>query len=135
MSVDIWWHQLVMVTPLLSYSTFVLCTGLVFEDLEVDENPILAQSSHDGLVSLQVMLFLAIIERGNKNCVGIEMIGNHEILVATLRLDRSAYRVISIYFTDVHRVHVKFVRLLGGKGRIVRGGRRDLPSKCLGLGG
>ena len=124
-----------MVTPLLSYSTFVLCTGLVFEDLEVDENPILAQASHDGLVSLQVMLFLAIIERGNQNCVGIEMIGNHEILVAALRLDRSAYRVISIYFTNVHRVHVKFVRLFGGKGRIVRGGRRDLPSNCLGLGG
>ena len=55
---------MITVTTLLSYSTFVLCTGLIVEDLEVDENPILSQASHDGLLSLQTMLVLAIIEGG-----------------------------------------------------------------------
>ena len=63
-SVDIWWNQLVIDTPLLSYITFVLCTGLIVEDLEVDEHPILVQASHDGLVSLQAMLVLVSLEWG-----------------------------------------------------------------------
>ena len=75
---------------------FVLCTGLIVEDLEVNEHPILAQASHDGIVRLQAMLVLEILERGNQNCVGIAMINNHEILVAALRLDRLASCVISI---------------------------------------
>ena len=61
-SVDIWWHKLVIVTLLLSYSTFVLYTGLIVENLEVDEHPIIEQASHDGLVSLQAMLVLASLE-------------------------------------------------------------------------
>ena len=96
MSVDIRWHQLVIDTSLLSFSTFVLCTGLIVEDLEVDEHTIIVKESHDGLVSLHAMLVLTNIERGYKNCVRIAMLGNHEVLVATSRLDRVPSRVISI---------------------------------------
>ena len=71
MFVDIRWHQLVIVTPLLSYCTFVLCTGIIVEDLEVGEHPILAQSRHDVIVILQEMLSLASLERGYQNCVEI----------------------------------------------------------------
>ena len=90
------WNLLVIVTPLLSYSTFVLCTGLIVEGLEVNEYAILAQTSHDGLVSLQAMLVLVSLEWDYQNCVRVAIIGNHEILVAALRLDRLASRVISI---------------------------------------
>ena len=68
-SVDIRWNLLVIVTPLLSYSTFVLCTGLIVEDLEVNEYAILAQTSHDRLVSLKAMLVLVSLEWDYQNCV------------------------------------------------------------------
>ena len=87
---------MVIVTPLLSYSTFVLCTGLIVEDLEVNEYAILAQTSHDGLVSLKAMLVLVSLEWDYQNCVRVAIIGNSEILVAALRLDRLASCVISI---------------------------------------
>ena len=93
---DIRWNLLVIVTPLLSYSTFVLCTGLIVEDLEVNEYAILAQTSHDGLVSLQAMLVLVSLEWDYQNCVRVAIIGNSEILVAALRLDRLASCAISI---------------------------------------
>ena len=90
------WHQLEIVTLLISYSFFLLCTGLIVTDLEVDEHPILAQASHDGLVSLQAMLVLASLEWGYQNCIGIAMIVNHEVLVSSLRLYRVLSRVIII---------------------------------------
>ena len=77
---------MVINAPILSYSTFLLWTGLIVKDLEVGKHPILAQSSHDGLVSLQAMIVLANLKRGYQNFVGIKMVGNHEIVVALLAL-------------------------------------------------
>ena len=62
------------------------------------------------------MLVIESLEWGYQNCVGIAIIGNNEILVAASRLDRVSSRVISISFTDVHCLHVKFVRLCEGEG-------------------
>ena len=99
-SVDVRGYQLVFGFPFTSDSLFVGCTGLIVEDLEVNSMALGMESLHDRVVGLNAMSIFAVLEGGMKDGIGVAVVGNHNVLIATAYPDGKAATVICVKLAD-----------------------------------
>ena len=71
----------------------------------------LGEPLHDRCVGSYTMSITPIFERGLENDIGVTMICDHNVLVATARPDRESATVIGVHATDGI---LPYVDLIGG---------------------
>ena len=78
----------------------VLGTGFIIEDLEVNAVDFGLEVSHDDVVGGDAVAIVARLKCRDKDGIGVDVVGEHNVLVATSRADREPTYVISVELTD-----------------------------------
>ena len=73
---------MVVTLPILCDLTTLLSTSLVIEDMEVDLEATVAETTHNGGGILEPMFVLKCFEWTHKNVIAISVVSNHYILVS-----------------------------------------------------
>ena len=91
-------NKLIRSSPFDFDDVFVRRAYFVVEDLKVNFMAAGAETSHDGVVSHNTVLVFFSLEGSEKDGVGIAMIGSHDVLVATARLNWKAASIVGVEF-------------------------------------
>ena len=87
-------HKLILDSPALGHQSLVFCTGLVVEDLEIYVEAVNLEARHDVVIHLKPVLVRSRLELGGKDHIGIAVVSDHYILVATAASDWEASTII-----------------------------------------
>ena len=100
-TMHIWRHQLKFGLPSDSDGMLVGCTGLVVKNLKINCKTTGCQPGHDGIVlGSNAALDAPGLEGLLKFEVAIGLIGNQDILVARVGLDREAASIVHVELAD-----------------------------------
>ena len=72
------------------------------------------ETLHDGIVCLNSVFILAGFEHGIKDCVGVAMLSDHDVLVAAARSDGESAAVVREELADGFVADVNFASFDGG---------------------
>ena len=89
-------YKMVCDIPVFLDDTIVFDTELVINNLEVDLVALQSEAVHDGILGCNEMLVSLVIEGGNKDCVGITMLGGQDVLINTASSGGDATRVVYV---------------------------------------
>ena len=103
------WHKLEGCVPLLGDHLFVGSTALVVEYLEVHAVAVLLQAGHDAVGCGEAVAVVLGLEGLDHDSVGVDVVGEHDVLVAAARADGEAAHVVGVKFADVVDADVKFL--------------------------
>ena len=110
-AVDIRMDELEGAVPVFNDSTAVFSTGFVVKDLEVNAVAFGLEASRDFVVGDETVANFERLKCKDKDGVGVDVVGEHDISVSTLRLDREPIHVISVDLTDWLYTDMEFLRL------------------------
>ena len=82
-AVDIRRDEMEGAVPVFNNGVEVFGTGFVIEDLEVHTVSFGLEASHDGVVGCEAVAIVARLECRDKDGVGIYVVGEHDVSVAT----------------------------------------------------
>ena len=126
-------NELVCGLPDVSDVATVLLAGFVVEDLVVNDVAALLEAGHDARVCGDTVAILAGLEGFNKDDVGVAMVSNHEVLVATAGAEWEAAYVVSVESAGGLDREVDLFGSVRREGFINGGGLRvKLIVACLG---
>jgi hypothetical protein len=108
-SVDIGWHELVSCVPSLGDGSAVVGTGFVVEYLVLDFVAFGVEASHDAPVCGYPMAVVAGLEGFHENGVGVAVVGQHDVLVATARACGESAHVVCVELADGFYGYMEFV--------------------------
>ena len=98
-AVDIRRDKLEGAGPVLNDGTAVFGTGLIIEDLEVNDVAFGLETSHDVVVGGKTVAIVTRVKCRDKDGVGVDMVGKHDVSVATSGADGEPTCVISVELT------------------------------------
>ncbi len=93
-------HQLKFDLPSNGDGMLVVRACFVVKDLKIYCETTCSQTGHDGIVGSNAVLVAPGLEGLLKDEVAIDVMGNHDILVARLCLDREAAGIVRVEFAD-----------------------------------
>ena len=112
-------YELVVCFPHFCDGMFVLSAGFIVQDLKVNGVASGAEVLHDGIIRFNSMFVFAGLEWGVQDGVGITMIHNHYVLIATAGSDGKAATVISVQLADGLDSNLDFSSLDGRQWLVV----------------
>ena len=112
--VDIGWDELVSGVPGLGDGSEVVSAGFVVEYLVLDFVAFGLESGHDAPVCSYSMAVVAGLEGFHENGIGVTVVGQHDVLVATVRAGGESAHVLCVELADGLYKHVEFVCGRGG---------------------
>ena len=101
--------------PIFLDNTFVLSADFVVEDLKINVVTAGLKSCHNGIVGGYAMCVLFCSKGGLQDGVEIEMVGNHDILIAATISNGLAPSVVGVELAHMHDMDVQFGGHDGGK--------------------
>ena len=110
-AVDIWRDKLKGAVPVFDNGTAVFGTGFVIEDLEVNTVAFGLEASHDVVVGGEAVAIVARLKCRDKYGVGVDMLGEHDVSVATSKADGEPTHVVSVELTDWLYPDMELLRL------------------------
>ena len=113
--VDIRRDELEGAVPVFNNGAAIFGTGFVVEDLEVNNVAFGLEARHDVVVRGKTVAIIARLKCRDKDGVGVYVVGNHDVLVATLGADGEPTHVIGVELTDWIYPDTEFLRLDGGE--------------------
>jgi len=99
----------VLTAPVLLYDASVFGAGFVVEDLGGDGVPAHLEAVHDGIVGGNAVFVLARLEGGLEDCVGVAVVGDHDVLVVAAGANGEATRVVGVELLDGFHPDVDFI--------------------------
>ena len=117
-AVDVWRDNLELADPLVLYGQLVGLAGLVVEYLEVNSVAAILEMRHDAVVCRDAVSVMTGLEGFDQNGIGVDVVHQHNIVVATEVADREAAHVICVELADGLNDDVD---LLGFYGRKLTG--------------
>ena len=117
-AVDIRRDNLEGAVPVFNDGVAVFGTGFVIEDLEVHAVSIGFEASHDGVVGGKTVAIVVRLECRDKDVVGINVVGEHNVSVATSGADGEPTHVISAELADCLYPYMEFVGLDSGEWNV-----------------
>ena len=108
-AMDILWDELELDLTLLFDNMLVLGTGFVIKDLQVDAVAAGFEAFHDGGVGGNVVGIILGLEWGLEDCIGVEVLGNHNVLIAAARANGGAAGVFCVQLTNMLYAHMHFI--------------------------
>ena len=85
-TVDVQEKKLETILKIFLNSVFVLSVGFVVNDLNINIVTAGLKLCHNGIVGVYAMCVLFCRRGGLQGCVGVAMVGNHDVLIAAKRL-------------------------------------------------
>ena len=113
-TVDIWRDEPEDAVTVFNNGTAVFGTGFVVEDLEVNAVAFGLEASHDVVVGGKMVAIIARLKCRDKDGVGVDVVGKHDVSVATSGADRELAHVISVDLNYWLYPDMEFLRLDGG---------------------
>ena len=95
-AVDIRRDELEGAVPVFNDGAAVFGTDFVIKDLEVNAVSFVLEASHDGIVGGETVAIVARLECRDKYGVGINVVGEHDVSVATSGADKEPTHAISV---------------------------------------
>ena len=99
----------VLAGPVLLDDASVFGAGFVVEDLGGDGMPTHLEAVHDGIVGGNAVFVLTRLEGGLEDCVGVAVVGDHDVLVAAAGANGEATCVVGVELLDGFHPDVDFV--------------------------
>ena len=97
---DIRRDELESAVPVFNNGVAIFGTGFVVKDLEVNAVAFGLEASHDVVVGSKMEAIVARLKCRDKDGIGVDVVGEHNVLVATPRADREPTYVISVELTN-----------------------------------
>ena len=94
---------------LLFDNMLVLGTGFVIKDLQVDAVAAGFEAFHDGGVGGNVVGIILGLEWGLEDCIGVEVLGNHNVLIVAARANGGASGVVCVQLTNMLYAHIHYI--------------------------
>ena len=110
-AVDIRRDELEGAVPVFNDGTEVFGTSFVIEELEVNAVAFGLEASHDGVVGGETVAIFARLKCRDKDDVGVDVVGQHYVSVATSGADGEPTHVISVKLTHWLYTDMEFLRL------------------------
>ena len=110
-AVDIRRGELEGAVPVFKNGAAVFGIGFVIEDLEVNAVAFGLEASHDVIVGSKKVAIVARLKCRDKDDVGVNVLDEHDVLVATAGVDGEPTHVISAELTDWLYPDIEFLRL------------------------
>ena len=95
------WYELEGCVPLLGDLLFIGSAALVVNYLEINAVAILLEAGHDAVGSGEAVVVMLGLKGLDHDDVGVDVVGEHDVLVAAARADGEAAHVVRINFADV----------------------------------
>ena len=114
-AMDVRRYWLVGAVPFLGDDAAVFCTGLVVEDLVFDDLASLLEIGHDASVGWYAVAIMFGLEGFDEDGIGVTVVGEHDVLVATARSNGEAAHIVSEELADRSDLNMKFVGAGVGK--------------------
>ena len=108
-AVDIGGDEEVLAGPVLLDDASVFGAGFVVEDLGGDGMPTHLEAVHDGIVGGDAVFVLTRLEGGLEDCIGVTVVGDHNVLVAAAGANGEATCVVCVELLDGFHPDVDFV--------------------------
>ena len=102
-------HELLDASPVFGDDTAVLRAGLVVEDLVINDVAALLDPGHDAGVGSNAMAVVFRLKMFDKDDIGVTVVGEHDVLIATVRSDGEATHIVGEELADESDSKVKFV--------------------------
>ena len=114
-AVDAWRDKLELADPLAFYGQLVGLDGLVVEDLEVNSVTDILETRHDAVVRCDVVLVVPGMEVFDQNGIGVNMVRQHNVVVAAAGADGEAAHVICLELDNGLNDNIEFLGFYGRK--------------------
>ena len=95
--------------PVFSDDVAIFCAGLVVKDLVFDDVAALLEFLHGASVGWDAVAVVFGLEGLDEDDVGVAVVGDHDVLIATARADGESAHVVGEELTDGPDPDVKFV--------------------------
>ena len=95
--------------PLLLDVELVVCAAFVVKYLEVGIMAVIFEAGHDPICGGETVLVVAGLEWLHQDDIGVQMLGDHEEVVAALGANWEPAHVISVKFADGFRRDVELL--------------------------
>ena len=125
--VHVWGYEVVSDIPVFLNDTILFSDDFVINNLEVELVDLQSEVVHNGVVGCNTILVLLSLEVGNKDCVGVTMVGVQDVLINAARSDGEAPIVVCV---DLGYWFVPNVHFVQADGVGVGGGKISLKSFC-----
>ena len=96
LQMDTGWHQLIFHSPFRIDDAIIFSTCFIIQNVRVHQHMMVLDTLHDGVVVCQSVFVSARLEGSDNDSIGIKMIHNYYILLATARAYMKASSIISI---------------------------------------
>ena len=98
--VHVWGYELLSDLSVFLDDMLVFNADLVIDNLEVDIVASRSEVVHNGVVGCNTILVLLGIEGGDKDCVGVTIVGSQDVLITTGALMRNL-PMLSVYSLEI----------------------------------
>ena len=98
--VHVWGYELLSDLSVFLDDMLVFNADLVIDNLEVDIVASRSEVVHNGVVGCNAILVLLGIEGGDKDCVGVTIVGSQDVLITTGALMRNL-PMLSVYSLEI----------------------------------
>ena len=95
--------------PVFGDGVAVFCAGLIVKELVFDYMAALLEFRHDASVGWDVVAVVFGLEGLDEDDVGVAVVGEHDVLVATARTDGEATHVVGEELADGSDPNMEFV--------------------------
>ena len=111
--VDVWRDKLELTYPIVLYFQLVGLAGLVVEYLDVNSVAAILETRHYAVVRLNALSIVPGLEGFDQNGIGVDVVRQHNVVVAVAGSDRDADHVVCVELADGLKEGVDFLGLYG----------------------
>ena len=97
---EVWSDKIELAGPIVFYGQLVGLAGLIVEDLEVNSVAAILEPRHDAVVLRDAVLVVPVLEGFEQNGIGVDMVRQHNAVVAAEGSDREAAHVVCVELAD-----------------------------------
>ena len=95
-AVDFYRDKLELADPLAFYGHIIGLPGLIVDDLEVNSVAVILETRHDVVVRRDAVLVVPILEGFDQNVISVNLVCQHNVVVADVGADGGADHAICV---------------------------------------